>query len=812
MAQAVRPLAVSSDTRSLEEPEEQPVGLSSAEMEAERPSDGHPVSATREVENQYADDNYDGYAQDAEEQVVANHRPADVESAPAVVKRTEMVSQGASPQTVPAVVVRKVSSQREPQLAEPRGYSKDPSALMRNVQPFPSLSETRHRRMPSLSKMLHLPGRSSAAEHDRLSRTDRVDEPRVGTTEAVVTGDRALESSSQGRPPTTTTTSATHATQRKSSIVDKVRACIAPPHEENTAAVSSQPTDSSTATQPMQASASIPVETASTAGTGHVTDTAHANPQAMPSDRVQTAFDDTDVFQSKGPPDVSQVKPQYDYRTTPVIYQRSLEVVDKDMTPPNDYYMTSTSAGISSATRALGSVVVSRDGAAQGPARASSGTLRIRMDRIKQTMRGLGYSNAFYTNWWDSHPNKNDIFRLLFQELQPSVLRLRNAYQLEESSERDMNIDAAFIQAATKNLGYTPQILLTSWTPPARMKASGRLFGGSDNSVLGKDNRGRFLYYDFSRWWVDSVRAYGRIGITPTYVSIQNEPDYNPAGHPGCLFGVRESFAAPGYYRAAEEVFEAFKKEFRVPPVFIGPECFQMDAYISEHPYAGGGRFPAIANHLYSSGNQDDPYSYIPALERTREIAQIKQVQDVFMTEYAKLGRHDYLDPMRLGIIIHNTLTIADATMYLHWDGAWATGAANDEGTLLLVDDPFRSGRSHWRNDRGFTVLHSFYWFQHFTKFIRPGYRRVQVDIAIRDVLASAWTAPFGVFSMIMINTSTVEAYVTLLDVPTWIPEQTTDLYYSTLDVGFTYGGRFRGTTLTLLPRSITTIFSYRPN
>ncbi len=112
--------------------------------------------------------------------------------------------------------------------------------------------------------------------------------------------------------------------------------------------------------------------------------------------------------------------------------------------------------------------------------------------------------------------------------------------------------------------------------------------------------------------------------------------------------------------------------------------------------------------------------------------------------QYAKLGDHQYQDPLRLAIVMHNSFTIGDCTAYLHWDGVWArnvdqslTPNVEQEGTLILVDDPFRGNdRSHWRNANGYTILQSFWWFMHFSKFIRRGYRRVQVDIAIKDVLA----------------------------------------------------------------------------
>jgi glucuronoarabinoxylan endo-1,4-beta-xylanase len=317
------------------------------------------------------------------------------------------------------------------------------------------------------------------------------------------------------------------------------------------------------------------------------------------------------------------------------------------------------------------------------------------------------------------------------------------------------------------------------------------------------------LYIPLPRWWVDSLRAYARIGIMPRYISMQNEPDYS-APHQACLFGARESFSVPGYFRAATELYGALKNAFANPPLMIGPESFGMEGYLEDFPYAGGGLYAAVSNHLYASGSKDDPYSFNAALLRTAAVARAKQIPEVWMSEYAFLGAHRYQDPLRLGILIHNTLTLADCTTYLHWDGLWAYAADNDEGTMILVEDPAK--RNQWKNAKGFEIKHSFWWLMHFSRSIRAGYRRVQVDIVIRDVLASAWTGPSGQFSLILINTGVGQAFVTIADLPAWVETQVTDIFYSTLDVGYTYAGRLNGNFVSLLPLSIYTIFSYKPN
>jgi hypothetical protein len=162
---------------------------------------------------------------------------------------------------------------------------------------------------------------------------------------------------------------------------------------------------------------------------------------------------------------------------------------------------------------------VSRAFAPRAGGGSQAGTVTIRMDQIKQTIQGIGFSNAFYTNWWHTaHPFSAEIYGLFLGDLQPSMLRLRNNYGI--NADGDMVTDIEFLQTARRLLGYSPLILMTGWSPPASLKVNGQLLGvGNDPSknVIGKDSRGRFMYYDFAQYWVKSLQAYAAVGIVPDF-------------------------------------------------------------------------------------------------------------------------------------------------------------------------------------------------------------------------------------------------------------------------------------------------------
>lgn len=168
--------------------------------------------------------------------------------------------------------------------------------------------------------------------------------------------------------------------------------------------------------------------------------------------------------------------------------------------------------------------------------------VKIRMDLLKQRMVGFGFSHAFCTRSVAEHPNKVEIFDLLLRVMQPSIVRLRNVYEHGEESKILMETDGQFMSEAARILGDdAPHVMLCAWTPPRRLKESGRLNGGK-GGVLKKDKRGWFTYSAWADWWVESYRAYEGLGIKAVWISQQNEPNYSTDQHQSCAFDAVESF------------------------------------------------------------------------------------------------------------------------------------------------------------------------------------------------------------------------------------------------------------------------------
>jgi hypothetical protein len=121
----------------------------------------------------------------------------------------------------------------------------------------------------------------------------------------------------------------------------------------------------------------------------------------------------------------------------------------------------------------------------------------------------------------------------------------------------------------------------------------------------------------------------------------------------------------------------------------------------------------------------------------------------------------------------------------------WATGTG--EGSLFLVDNPW-SAPATWQNAKGYAKTASFSWFQHFSRFIRPGMTRFGCtvsDTVGNSVKALCFSSASGESSVIMINFSTKMSLVKLRNLPGTRPRS---LFQSTL------AGTFKNATASLPP------------
>jgi O-glycosyl hydrolase len=308
---------------------------------------------------------------------------------------------------------------------------------------------------------------------------------------------------------------------------------------------------------------------------------------------------------------------------------------------------------------------------------------------------------------------------------------------------------------------------MSSWTPPASLKSNNSIDGctgvtnGNCTSGFGTlaQVSGAYNYAGFGQFWLNSLQAYAALGVTPKYISIQNEPDFpatyvaclfNPTEAPANLYGGTESYASYGL--AFDATYKAINGGNLVSvPQMIGPESFSIpnvQALLTQVPT---NELAVVAHHLYNvSSYGGSPQGQVAPMTtlNTDYPTSLK-----FETEYYQTpGFYNAID-------IHNALTVANDNVYLYWGLAWpstlANGVSTDQQGLLYIDNPFNS-QSTWAYPNGWTYNDAYYTLKHYSYFVRPGYIRYDSSVSNTDEDISVYQSPDTKTTVIVIlNTST---------------------------------------------------------
>jgi O-glycosyl hydrolase len=363
-----------------------------------------------------------------------------------------------------------------------------------------------------------------------------------------------------------------------------------------------------------------------------------------------------------------------------------------------------------------------------------SGSATINPTTNYQTIEGLGGATAFYAGWLTAHPYKQEIYSNAFAGLNLSMLRLGNWFRYTNGPD-----SAAYeiVSNGNRILGHPVPVLISSWAPPAFLKSNGQV--GNGGTLI--YSNGGFAYPAFANYWYDSLLSYRANGVSPTWISIQNEPDW-AAGYDSCVFrpneGVYNGTNYASYSRALDATFQRLTN-LPSPPKLLGPECVGL-GYNDVQNYAAtmnGNSFYGLTHHLYGGSTDGTPDGYIPAF---LALTNVFPGKPRFMTEF---GVSDMIEQANL---IHNVLTVEQASGYNYWSLVWP----GTSGGLIQIEFPW--DQSQWTNappgtttqSHGWWITPAYWAMKHYSYFIQPGYRRVAANCNNTNVLASAYLSPDG--------------------------------------------------------------------
>ncbi len=316
--------------------------------------------------------------------------------------------------------------------------------------------------------------------------------------------------------------------------------------------------------------------------------------------------------------------------------------------------------------------------------------------RANQTISGFGAAEAFYLSYLDQHPSRAAIYKALFDPtagLGLTYLRVQDLYR--GNAIGFDNDTPAIVTAANAAHGTPLTLLMSSWSPPANLKSnsitggcasSGGVCTGPSGTLV--QTGGAYDYAGFATYWLNSLNAYAALGVTPSYISIQNEPDFT-ATYDGCRFNPTEATYNGTNYASYASAFDAVYQKLHTgmasPPSMIGPETLSSGTtFLNMAAQVNTSEIGVYAHHLYNvsyNGNPDANVAPLATLNTTYPTA------TKFMTEY-------YAAPgFNTAWNIHNALTYANDNAYIFWQAAWpsalSSGQAVDQEGLIYVDNPF---------------------------------------------------------------------------------------------------------------------------
>jgi glucuronoarabinoxylan endo-1,4-beta-xylanase len=355
----------------------------------------------------------------------------------------------------------------------------------------------------------------------------------------------------------------------------------------------------------------------------------------------------------------------------------------------------------------------------------------IDVNKRHQKIEGLGASGAFRMMEFVQCKQKAQLYNLLFKELGLDIFRIRNTYDINQA---DFDSTVEIAKGGQAALGGNLKIVISSWTPPARLKSDANLIGGS---LAKKD--GKFVYNDFAQWWADSLAAYAKAGVKADYITMQNEPDWE-APYESCKLAPTEEPNTAGYDVALEAVWQKLKAEMGPNmPKMLDPETMgfsHAESYISKLDTS---RVYGYAHHLYDcSGCAENPDRYIPKMVKFKKFISQYGDKPLFQTEFED-EPNTWTGAMNMAILVHNSLTVENVASYLYWDLFWDPSSG-----LVSINDA-----------NSYTIKPVYYAFKQYSAFTDSDWQRVDASTENSGLRISAYISPNNKeLTVVIINTT----------------------------------------------------------
>lgn len=388
----------------------------------------------------------------------------------------------------------------------------------------------------------------------------------------------------------------------------------------------------------------------------------------------------------------------------------------------------------------------------------SAGTnATVDMSATHQVIDGWGASYTWYSDWLLNHVNADMAYDWIFNDTEFNIIRLRDLNLCGDEHQNAVDGYPAYkkLYDAAVARGVEPTVLVTSWGQYDRdlpwVAFTELSAKGYSYYTLAKDENGEYMYDALAEHCVQSIKYFFDAGIPVHYFSISNEielqerhVDENGKAREeaGFFLGMEETEDYCCYWKAHIAVYEAFQEAFgEFAPVLLGAETMAgyddllqgyLDPVIENCPES----LEILGHHLYGTERSASNFAKIRAAYPDYPIWQTEWYTD------------DYFG---LADSIIDELNYEDLNAYLFWNGAWIP----DRGITLIEI-------ANSSEDAELTRGGNHYIMMHFSKYIKEGYVRVDINEDLESNM-TAFKSPDGKkLVVVAVNLSDSNEYLAL--------------------------------------------------
>ena len=284
------------------------------------------------------------------------------------------------------------------------------------------------------------------------------------------------------------------------------------------------------------------------------------------------------------------------------------------------------------------------------------------------------------------------------------------------------------------------KIIGTVWSPPAWMKLNKSITDNKSGAIRAGDYRGinnrvdPKYYRHFCKWMVEYVKIHQKMGVPFYAVSVGNEVQFTQSFE-SCVWDGKD------YVTIIIMLREMLDAEGLRDVKIFGPET------MTSHLYEGGtGSYvKAIKDNeralkaldiFATHGYEDGIKAEMSATSSGKFLDLIKDTNKPFWITEGGTGGHDWPEPIQEGIgnALHNALVAGNCSAFVPWQ---ITENRKNTHCIMLMS----------------TYTPKTYTAMHYSRFIRPGARRIEARPGFGSIQVGAFLHnKDGVVTIVAIN------------------------------------------------------------